>query len=100
MKKVTLLATLLLPFLAHAQTAYEYTGDKINLETHYFQSQNLGKLEGDKKLTYQGMDIYGNYMLSCQHTGVATIYLLNQGNFDKEKQFKLASFSKANHANT
>lgn len=100
MKKIFLSLAIVLPFMAYSQNAYDYSGEKIALETHYFQSSNIGKLQGDKKQTYQGMDIWGDYMISLQNTGVATIYNVASNSIDKVKQFKTGSFSPANHANT
>ena len=77
----------------------------------------LGQLSGDgmKKNregkwvyeAYQGMDIWGDYMLSCQNAGTAAVYRLDEdasGNaredaFHKVGEFKLASAGKLNHCN-
>ena len=77
----------------------------------------LGQLSGDgmKKNregkwvyeAYQGMDIWGDYMLSCQNAGTAAVYRLDEdasGNaredaFHKVGEFKLASAGKLNHSN-
>ncbi len=99
-KTLLLLAAAMLPALCGAQNALEYEGERIALETHFFQSSQLGKLQGKGKLSYQGMDVWGNHMLSLQHTGLATIYQLSDGGIKKLKQFKLASNGDGNHANT
>ena len=63
----------------------------------------LGPLQGEnggqKPYPYQGMDIYGNHMISCQNRGVASVYSLSGKEFKLEGQFHLASFHKDNHAN-
>ena len=59
----------------------------------------LGALEGLKGHSYQGMDVYGNYVVSCQDKGVATVYLLEEGSFSKLGQFMLASAHPYNHSN-
>ena len=63
----------------------------------------LGPLQGENSgqsgYAYQGMDIYGNYMVSCQNQGIATVYRLKGKEFDRVGQFHLASFHKYNHAN-
>ncbi len=58
-----------------------------------------GENSGKKGYSYQGMDIYGNYMMSCQDKGIATIYRLTGDGFDKVSQFHLASYHEYNHAN-
>ena len=40
-------------------------------------SSYFGDLQGVKGKAYQGMDINGDYMVSCQHTGITTIYDIN-----------------------
>lgn len=89
-----LFALLITPLVCFGQNAYDYYGEKVQLEAHYFQSQNAGKLQGDKKLSYQGMDISNGYAVSAQSTGVITVYDLNGGDMSKEKQLKLSTFSK------
>ncbi|MGM9869232.1 MAG: hypothetical protein ACI30R_06365 [Sodaliphilus sp.] len=97
MKKLLLLAFLACPMFAFAQNAYDYYGDKVQLEAHYFQSRNIGKLQGDKKQAYQGMDISEGYVASAQATGILTIYNL-ESELNKEKQIKLPNFGKTTNA--
>ena len=63
----------------------------------------LGALQGENSgqpgFAYQGMDIYGDYMVSCQNQGIATVYRLSGDNFEPAGQFHLASFHEFNHAN-
>ncbi len=49
--------------------------------------------------SYQGMDISGDYMVSCQNQGAATVYRLSGQSFTQVAQFRLATFSDVNHAN-
>lgn len=93
-----LFALLIAPLVCFGQNAYDYYGEKVQLEAHYFQSRNVGKLQGDKKLQYQGMDISNGYAVSAQSTGVITVYDLNGGDMSKEKQLKLSTFSKTANA--
>ena len=71
----------------------------LTLSAQY--ARYLGPLQGMNPHTYsyQGMDIYGNYMVSCQNRGIATVYKLSKNDFTKVGQFKLASFNEVNHAN-
>lgn len=73
----------------------------LTLSAQY--ARYLGPLQGmtpkQSGYSYQGMDIYGNYMVSCQNQGIATIYKLSKERFTKVGQFKLATFHEANHAN-
>lgn len=63
----------------------------------------LGQLEGEnhkqKGYSYQGMDVYGNFLVSLQDRGVATIYKLSCKDFKKVSQFHLASYNDFNHSN-
>lgn len=63
----------------------------------------LGPLQGEnggqKPYPYQGMDIFGDYMVSCQNRGVATVYHLSGDSFTQKGQFHLSSFHEDNHAN-
>ncbi len=63
----------------------------------------LGMLEGEnagqKGYSYQGMDISGRYMLSCQNKGIASIYRLKGRKFRRIGQFHMESFNEDNHSN-
>ena len=52
-----------------------------------------------KRHYYQGMDVYGDTMVSLQDGGYATVYRLGAGSFEKISAFMLASAQKYNHAN-
>jgi len=47
----------------------EFTTDHI---------QQVGTLEGFPKQGYQGMSIWGDYLVSLQNTGLATLYHLTE----------------------
>ena len=64
----------------------------------------LGQLQGEMHkqkggYSYQGMDVYGNYLVSLQDKGIATIYKLSGKGHEKVSQFHLASFDEVNHSN-
>ena len=63
----------------------------------------LGCLQGEshrqRGFSYQGMDMWNGYALSCQNQGVATLYRVGDGSFKVVSQWHLASFHKYNHAN-
>ena len=61
----------------------------------------LGPLAGmaQSGFSYQGMDISGRYLLSCQNRGAATVYRLSGKEYTPVGQFQLASFHENNHAN-
>jgi len=102
MKKILLLVLMMAPIpilgLAQTKTA-AYTGEKISLQTNSLKVKFLGQLQGKEKQAYQGMDIFGNYLLSLQNTGIATIYNFNGKKAIKLSQFNLASYHKYNHCN-
>lgn len=103
MRKAITLFMILTVGLCYAQNynapTYNYSGEKISLKENTFQCQQIAKLEGDKSEGYQGMDIWGNYMVSCQNSGIATIYKFSGDTINKISQFKLGCFSQYNHAN-
>lgn len=61
--------------------------------------QKIADLQGVPKQSYQGMAIWGDYLVSLQNTGYATIYRLCPDSLQKLCQFPLASQMKENHAN-
>lgn len=86
MKKNLLFVMLLLPLMALAQSHYT--------------AKNISKLSGAPKEGYQGMDIWKNYLVSCQNTGIVTLYNFNGDTIVKiGNPFHLASYSKFNHSN-
>ena len=105
MKRYFLLASLLVPASLMAQPAvsgqYIYTGAPVNLTEHTFKCEHVLKFQGTEKEAYQGMDIWGDYIFSCQNSGWLTVYKIGEkGKITREcKPFKLASYNKVNHAN-
>ena len=88
MKKLSLLTfLLLLSVCALSQPKVDFMGPLQGLEG------------GHSGYSYQGMDISGHYMLSCQNKGVATIYRVQGKKFTFVSQFHLASYNDLNHAN-
>ena len=63
----------------------------------------MGPMQGEnhmqKGYSYQGMDVHGRWLVSCQNQGIATVYKLSGKRFKPVGQFHLASFHKNNHAN-
>ena len=68
----------------------EYTTERI---------EKVGDFQGFPKQGFQGMSIYGDYLVSLQNTGLATLYRLSDGGMERVRQFPLASHHDANHAN-
>ena len=61
--------------------------------------QKIADLQGFSGQSYQGMAIWGDYLVSLQNTGLATVYRLYPDSLQKLCQFPLASQTKENHAN-
>lgn len=61
--------------------------------------EKIADLQGVPRQGYQGMAIYGDYVVSLQNTGQATIYRLHDDSLQLLRQFPLASNAKENHAN-
>lgn len=106
MRKAIIALALLLPVVGMAQTkksgngTFTYDGPKIELSGNSFSCKHIAKLQGTEGESYQGLDIWGDYILSCQNSGWLTIY---QFDGDKVKRvaepFKLASYGNVNHSN-
>lgn len=63
-------------------------------------SQLLTKMMGAPQEGYQGMDIWRNYIVSCQNSGIATIYRYDGKEISRVGEaFHLASYNEHNHAN-
>lgn len=105
MKGYILLTSVLLPFSLMAQPGvsgqYTYEGASVNLTEHSFKCEHVLKFQGTEKEGYQGMDIWGDYIFSCQNSGWLTVYKIGEkGKISREcEPFKLASYNKVNHAN-
>ena len=64
---------LIFPACLSAQTSeVTYGGPRIEYQNHTCRVKKIGPLKGVEKKSYQGMDIWGNYMLSMQNTGYCT----------------------------
>lgn len=64
-----------------------------------YDVSHFADLQGVPKQGYQGMTIHGDYLVSLQNSGQATIYQLRADGMTLLCQFPLASADKANHAN-
>lgn len=85
---------------AMAQNTYTYQGGRIDLAENTFRSTLVGRLQGVEKQAYQGMDVYGQTVVSMQNTGVVTLYRYDGRTLTKQcEPFPLASNDKENHAN-
>ncbi len=106
MKKAIIALALMLPVLGTAQTktsgqgTYTYDGPKINMSSNTFTCKHIAKLQGTEGEGYQGMDIWGDYIFSCQNSGWLTLYKFDGDKVKKVGEpFKLASYGKVNHSN-
>ena len=71
----------------------------VSAQTGTFLGEMRGMNHKQEGYGYQGMDVWGDYVFSCQNQGIATIYQLNDNGFDTVSQFSLSSFNRSNHAN-
>ena len=90
MKKQTILIILLAVGLSATAKRVDYTNAVV---------QKVANLQGFPGQSYQGMAIWGDYLVSLQNTGQATIYRLYADSLQKLRQFPLASQMPQNHAN-
>ena len=69
----------------------------IPLSTDTFENTHITPFE---KANYQGMDCYKDYIISLQHTGIATVWKYDGKNrLDKLGRFELATHDEVNHSN-
>ncbi|MDO4510822.1 MAG: hypothetical protein Q4B68_03270 [Bacteroidales bacterium] len=84
---------------ASAQDRYYYSGPQLRLAESQFSSEKIADLQGEPKHSYQGMDCWGETVVSLQHKGFATTYRHNGNSLTKIATFKLGSYAETNHAN-
>src|SRR5574344_1545141 len=108
MKKIFLLALALLALPSVASNDAKtnsvkrvvYQGNKIDFSQNTLSCRFVAKLQGVEKEGYQGLEVYGNTLISCQNSGWMSFY-----NYDGKKltqlvkAFKMACYDKNTHAN-
>lgn len=100
MKKTIIFGVVLFSALfGGAQERFYYSGPKLNLAANQFNCEKVGDLQGESKLSYQGMDCWGDNIVSLQNRGVATIYKYDGFTLTKIETFKLGCYSEKNHSN-
>ncbi|MBP5521223.1 MAG: hypothetical protein J6X82_02240 [Bacteroidales bacterium] len=69
----------------------------VPLSTDSFSNRHITAFE---KANYQGMDCYKNYVVSLQHTGIATVWKYDgRDGLTKLGRFNLATSDPVNHSN-
>lgn len=77
-----------------------YDGNRISLSQNFLSCQFVAKLKGYEKEGYQGMDIIGNTVISCQNSGWMSLYNYDGRTLTQTvKPFKMACYDKNNHSN-
>ena len=86
MKLTKILAAFAALTISAAVSAQSYVS--IPLSKTGFKNTHITRFE---KGNYQGMDCYKDYVFSCKHTGIATIWKYRNGNLEKLGAFDLAT---------
>lgn len=95
MNKFYLAAAALL--LSAAVSAQNKGFVSVPLSTDSFENRHITRFE---KANYQGMDCYKKYIVSLQHTGVATVWKYDgKDALTKAGSFNLATHDPVNHSN-
>ena len=69
----------------------------VPLSTDSFSNRHITAFE---KANYQGMDCWKNYVVSLQHTGIATVWKYDgKDGLEKLGRFNLATHDEVNHSN-
>ena len=77
-----------------------YEGTKVNLGTNSLKVQFVDKLKGYEKEGYQGMDIQGDTVISCQNAGWISFYTYDGNKLTQiVPPYKMDCYSKENHCN-
>ena len=93
MKRILLSIALLLPVLGLSAQSFV----SIPLSKDTFENRLITRYE---KHNYQGMDCYRNYVVSLQHSGIATIWKYDgKDSMEKLSVFDLAVNDPVNHSN-
>ena len=88
-----------IPFLLFTSSIMLLTSSCVPFDFTDASVQKIADLQGVQKQSYQGMAIYGDYLVSLQNTGQATIYRFQNDKLQPVRQFPLASHTAENHAN-
>lgn len=88
-----------IPFLLLTSSIMLLTSSCVHFDFTDASVQKIADLQGVQKQSYQGMAIYGDYLVSLQNTGQATIYRFQNDKLQPVRQFPLASHTAENHAN-
>ena len=88
-----------IPFLLLTSSIVLLTSSCVPFDFTDASVQKIADLQGVQKQSYQGMAIYGDYLVSLQNTGQATIYRFQNDKLQPVRQFPLASHTAENHAN-
>lgn len=94
-----ILAFAMMPLLAMGQQSANYDGPRVCLKNHTVKATKLFDMEKAWGMAFQGMDIWGNTLVSLSHTGLATLYDFNGKTGTKKGTFQLGSYGPTNHAN-
>ena len=82
-----------------ATTAYTYTGPRIQIGSHPYTCSLVGTVKGMQGQAFQGMAVYGHYVVSLQNTGICNISTYDGKTLKQLAAYKLASCDRANHSN-
>ncbi len=94
MKRIIVISTLLLSVTLAAQNKGFVS---VPLSTDSFENRHITAFE---KANYQGMDCYKNFVVSLQHTGIATVWKYDgKDGLQKLGRFNLATHDPVNHSN-
>ena len=91
---------LALPLTGTAQKNSTYTGPSISLNENKMTVTSVGKLERTAKTSFQGMDICGDWLISLEHSGIATVYQTDGKSLSRKGHLTLGSSHRSNHCNS
>ncbi len=81
-------------------TAVSYGGQRVSLLENTLKVQYVSPLHGVEKEGYQGLEVYGDTVLSAQNSGWLSVYTYDGNALTQVvKPFKMACYDAVNHSN-
>lgn len=77
-----------------------YGGQRVSLLTNTLQVRHVAPLQGVQGEGYQGMEVYGDTLLSAQNSGWLSVYTYDGNTLTQRvKPYRMACYNKVNHCN-
>lgn len=83
-----------------AHTDVKYEGERVSLAPSTVRVRHAGALQGVQGDGYQGLEVWGDTVLSAQNSGWLSVYTFDGTSLTQRvKPFKMACYDRVNHSN-